>query len=436
MQGFKSPSLGAIDNHLGMINVLSFGAKGDGVTDDSVAIQSAIDYATITGGIVQFGNKTYRAQGLTPKNNVTLRGTGILKLVDNPSQHLIYYNSNTVLNNFNLFDLTLDGNSQTNYDIIHIEKTTPSVITYVWDKSVIDNCQINNGGVGVYCSIPGAVKIVNSFISYNDIGLYQIAEHFYLTNVTVWGNRVGASINKMNHATWVNAIFAHNAECGILGKIVSDGTGSAFQNAFIGCSFIDNVDCFKGFSIDSRFIGCRMIDSTTGISYLYAGNVVSGCEFSNLTSAIIMCDSPVAQNNSITDCNFHVNTNDIIITGDNHIITNNQFRLTEAESIKTLTTSMMALNIQNNLFFDTSTLGLSLYPCIAINATITATTISNNIFRNSAAGLASHGISMPATISATDVVVLGNVSRNMKTSGYQLKSTITQANNIGSVVAV
>lgn len=56
----------------------AYGAKGDGTTDDGVAIQSAINAAAaVPGGVVIFGPKTYAyATGLTLPTQVTLRGAG------------------------------------------------------------------------------------------------------------------------------------------------------------------------------------------------------------------------------------------------------------------------------------------------------------------------------------------------------------------------
>lgn len=48
----------------GVVNVLDYGAKGDGTTDDTAAIQGALT-AAITGGVVVFPPAIYRADGLT-----------------------------------------------------------------------------------------------------------------------------------------------------------------------------------------------------------------------------------------------------------------------------------------------------------------------------------------------------------------------------------
>ncbi len=45
---------------LGCFNVLEFGAKGDGKSKDTAAIQAAVDAAGKTGGTVVFPAGTYR----------------------------------------------------------------------------------------------------------------------------------------------------------------------------------------------------------------------------------------------------------------------------------------------------------------------------------------------------------------------------------------
>lgn len=60
----------------GLMNVLDFGAKGDGSTDDTAAFQSALDKAGITGGTVYAPPGLYRINGvLNIPEGVTLEGT-------------------------------------------------------------------------------------------------------------------------------------------------------------------------------------------------------------------------------------------------------------------------------------------------------------------------------------------------------------------------
>ncbi|GAB3466185.1 M10 family metallopeptidase C-terminal domain-containing protein [Azotobacter salinestris] len=107
-------------------NVKDFGALGDGISDDTAAIQAAIDAAHAAGGgTVYLPAGEYRVSGgeepsdgcLMLKSNVYLAGAGmgetVIKLVDGWEQKVTgmvrsAYGEETY--NFGMRDLTLDGN--------------------------------------------------------------------------------------------------------------------------------------------------------------------------------------------------------------------------------------------------------------------------------------------------------------------------------------
>ncbi|WP_308636106.1 glycosyl hydrolase family 28-related protein [Paenibacillus silvisoli] len=56
-----------------VVNVKAFGAEGDGETDDTAAIQKAIDYASENGGTVVFPSGTYAVGSITIPANIMLQ---------------------------------------------------------------------------------------------------------------------------------------------------------------------------------------------------------------------------------------------------------------------------------------------------------------------------------------------------------------------------
>lgn len=415
-----------------------FGAVGDGSTDDTAAIQAAIDDAASAnwGGVVQFSNKAYKCENLTPKNNVTLRGTNgtVLALPQTPSSHLINYNSDTVLKRFNIENICFDGRGSTTYDLVHIEKLT-DVVEYIWDESYVDKCWLLQGRVGLYCTVPGNVKVTNCIIQSNDIGLEQTYEHFHIVNTTFWGNRIGAKIHKANHFTWVNAVFAHNTEYGVYSDEAS------FESVLNCCSFIDNVVNFRAPVHAYRFIGCRFINAQYGL--LLEGNatvftnVITGCYFSGLTVAAIKNSSINDYNMLIANNVFNANEKDIENFGNDMSINGNTFIVTKTVAIDIAGSKSVGLQIMNNHIMNCSAKTLNAYPGIRLHSeVINAALIVGNMVRNDGGGRTSYAISMDNTYtSLSDILIANNVARNMKTAGYRIRNngTITQANNIGTV---
>jgi hypothetical protein len=109
-------------------DVKAFGAVGDGIADDTAALQAAIDAAhTAGGGAVLLPPGTYSTRTLTIHSRVHVIGTGIeattLKLRDGTDDDMIRSHEFAKLAgsaqaggifNFSIRDLTLDGNRARN----------------------------------------------------------------------------------------------------------------------------------------------------------------------------------------------------------------------------------------------------------------------------------------------------------------------------------
>ena len=87
------------DNFIMEFNILHFGAIGDGTTNDTPAIQAAIDACAAAGGgkVIFPGGKTYRSGAITLCSNLELHLEmgAVLKGSDNLEDYLLYGNASS-----------------------------------------------------------------------------------------------------------------------------------------------------------------------------------------------------------------------------------------------------------------------------------------------------------------------------------------------------
>lgn len=138
-------------------NVKAYGAVGNGTTDDSAAVQSAMTASPS----VYFPDGTYLVSSLSLSADAHLYGTGTLKANTNSTAPMI-----VSTNTLRITDLTFDGNKAgfgTNYDqpnvgLYLIISHTPSVAE---DKLIIESVTFNNA-TKVAVLAKGNLEIRNS----------------------------------------------------------------------------------------------------------------------------------------------------------------------------------------------------------------------------------------------------------------------------------
>lgn len=113
---------------LGFVTPQMFGAKGDGVTNDTQAIANALAFAAQNGVDVEIPGGTYIVSNVTPPSNVVIRGKGAQTVIKQIAKSGLWVNPVLINNveNVTIENLCIDGNAaeQTNDGKLGIQVLT------------------------------------------------------------------------------------------------------------------------------------------------------------------------------------------------------------------------------------------------------------------------------------------------------------------------
>lgn len=282
----------------GDVTVRWFGATGDGVTDDTAAIQKAIDYVYSIGKpgtvVIPQSSAEYIFTSILVKTNITLKSTGgVLKLKSGTCSNsgTTYYLVNNMGHTNVTYDaLIIDGNKANNTLF-----TVADAITAVGAGTVVRNCKINNppdsgimfsdctGGAcvdnyvygatdcGIYCNgSPGSVP-QHSIVSGNRIdscSVTGIAIKRSLNNILVDSNSIRYCANGISHEDFGTGLGGHPSNVTITNNAIYSATSQAMvlnrlTNSVVANNAIRNASSY-------------VISVSGGVNSTITGNMING----------------------------------------------------------------------------------------------------------------------------------------------------------------
>lgn len=255
-----------------VLNVKDFGARGDGTTDDTAAIQRALDAIPAGGATVHFptgtylvsitaGNPTLGIALMLNRQGVTLTGNGIdasvIKLASGqPDYRAILAdgtsNGTTNLSGLTVRNLTWDQNSAGNV-ITDVSEGSP--LRTGWSRFVI-RCNVANRFTVSDCRFTNCDNI-------NTIIANSSAVHNVIIRDCLFDN-TGANSPSHDHSS----IYTHASKVTIKSNTFI-GTGVSARTAIETHGEIQNVR-------DNRSIGFFCLANITGVAATTVGVVVEG----------------------------------------------------------------------------------------------------------------------------------------------------------------
>lgn len=286
------------------VSVKDFGAVGDGVTDDTAAIQDAINSLTASGGTVFFPKGTYKTDGgITLVSNLTLQGEAGAVLKPSASVPLWAYRG-LATNNVKVKDLAFEGTGTAftdgNQQLLHIANAT---------NVEVSGCNFTKARVtGLGIAACDAVHISNCNFKRNYYYGADVRDSSNTTTdscvfelngdtgtaTTAFGR--GFVFWKCSNSTISNSVFHQNTEYGL--RLYSQtGDSEANRNiAITGCTFRDNgttaagkndlyVYNEHGGTERVAISGCTFSVRTGNFGAVLSGNTISltGCTFKGIT---------------------------------------------------------------------------------------------------------------------------------------------------------
>jgi parallel beta-helix repeat protein len=221
-----------------VVSVLAFGAAGDGSTDDTAAVQAAIDYASLVEGVTYLPAAMYRvsqlvlpsgailqgvSSGTYPDNN-TIPGVSVLARLAGTNKDLILIPDGSSYQR--IFDIAIDGNKNNNTTGYGI--SVADADTGAESQVIIQRCYVHdNPGSNIYL---GARRRAN-----------KVRDCVCNYSLTGDGITVAGSDNTIE-----NSIFGSNARAGIcLGTTATQNWDASPAGNAVAVAHVHGNDIYR-----------------------------------------------------------------------------------------------------------------------------------------------------------------------------------------------
>jgi hypothetical protein len=216
--GLPVTTASAADSNSGLpaLSVLEFGAKGDGVTDDTAAINAATSACTgravpHNGCVLYFPSGVYRTTGLSVRSFVHIKGDGwgtsVIQLAPNTEADVLTIPLDAF--NFSIYGITLDGNARNRGKGNCLATATTSLGPAEWNTANKQTAPINAQKWG------HIEEVMFSNCSADGIHITAFNYMLFFDNFYAYGNGVYGLYTQGTNSSFTNFQIERNGTAGI-----------------------------------------------------------------------------------------------------------------------------------------------------------------------------------------------------------------------------
>ena len=256
-----------------VVSVKDFGATGDGATDDTTAVQAALDAGA---GAVYFPAGTYLCDDLDLSTGATLYGDGIDSTIKASSNVTRFIEGDTV-SGVELRDLSIDGNkavATSGTNLVYFDLSTNITLTRVEIKNSkgigLAVKQTGQNGTSTFLNVNGCWIHANDQhgINIDGCSICTVSDNFIYSNTLNGINGNGDAENINNTLTVTGNYLSNNGHHGLLLNFLdNDQTSTGRKRMFTGVTVADNI-CISNGTDDA--------DPGTGLSVIATDATVTG----------------------------------------------------------------------------------------------------------------------------------------------------------------